>query len=382
MDKKVFSVTALFDSADEIINAAKAASEAGYKKFDVNTPYPVHGMEKAMKLRPSYIGYVTLFFGLAGAAFAFLFMSWVSIYNYPLVIGGKPFFSWPAFVPITFEITVLSAAIGTVSVMIALMFKFPHASHPLHDTNYMKKVSSDKFGISISAIDKLFDENKIKSFLQGLGGKEIETIYEENKRDEIKMFDFRFVTTIILVAVVTAGTTYFTLNKLLLMVPFKWMGEQDKVIAQSESTFFKDGFGMRPPVDGTVARGYLPYEYKGAPDSVLKSISNPLPLDKFVIEKGKSRFDTYCSPCHGYFGKGDSRLHDQFPKPPTLHSDKVRNWPDANIYNVITNGQNNIMPSYEKQISREDRWAIVEYVRVLQRALNAKDKDTTQMVKK
>jgi mono/diheme cytochrome c family protein len=284
-------------------------------------------------------------------------------------------------VPITFEITVLSAAIGTVSVMIALMFKFPHASHPLHDSNYMKSVSSDKFGISINAIDKIFDENKIKEFLRSLGGKNIETIYEENKREEIRMFDFRFIITIILVAVLTAGTTYFTLNKLLLMVPFKWMGEQDKVKAQTESTFFKDGFGMRPPVDGTVARGYLPYEYKGATDSIPKLISNPLPLSQFVIDKGKSRFDTYCSPCHGYFGQGDSRLHDQFPKPPPLHSDKVRNWPDANIYNVITNGQNNIMPSYEKQISRDDRWAIVHYIRVLQRAMNANDKDidTTKM---
>jgi mono/diheme cytochrome c family protein len=103
-------------------------------------------------------------------------------------------------------------------------------------------------------------------------------------------------------------------------------------------------------------------------------LSNPLPYSKEIIAVGKTRFDTYCSPCHGYFGKGDSRLHDQFPKPPTLHSDKVRNWADGNIYHVITNGQN-IMPSYEKQILRDDRWAIVHYIRVLQRSQNAKDSD-------
>ena len=379
-NKKVFSVTALFDTADEIIAAAKAVSGAGYTKYDVNTPYPVHGMEKAMKLKPSYIGFVTLFFGLSGAAFAFLFMSWVSIYDYPLVIGGKPFFSWPAFVPITFEITVLSAAIGTVSVLIALLFKFPNAGHPLHDTNYMKAVSEDKFGISISAIDKKFDENKIIEFLKSIGGKNVETIYEDLKKDEIKIFDVKFIITIILVAFVTAGTTYFVLDKLLNLIPFTWMGEQDKVKSQSESNFFKDGYSMRPPVDGTVARGYLPYEYRGAPDSVLKLISNPLPLSQIIIEKGKSRFDTYCSPCHGYYGQGDGRLHDQFPKPPTLHSDKIRNWPDANIYNVITNGQN-VMPSYEKQIPRDDRWAIINYIRVLQRAMNAKDSDIKEIAK-
>ena len=373
-NKKVYTVTALFDTPDEITNAAKATAGAGYTRFDINTPYPVHGMEKAMKLKPSYLGYVTLFFGLSGAVFAMLFMSWVSIYNYPLVIGGKPFFSWPAFVPITFEVTVLSAAIGTIGVLIALMFRFPNTSHPLHDTNYMKKVSADKFGLNITSLDPLFDEFKIKEFFTGLGGKEIETIYEEDKKAEIKVFDYRFIMTLVLVAIVTAGTTYFVLNKLLYMQPFTWMGEQDKVIAQSESNFYNDGFSMRPPVEGTVARGYLPYEYKGAPDSVLKFISNPLPFTKDIIEKGKMRFDTYCSPCHGYFGQSDGRLHDQFPKPPTLHSDKVRNWPDGNIYNVITNGQN-VMPSYEKQISRDDRWAIIHYIRVLQRSLNAKDSD-------
>jgi mono/diheme cytochrome c family protein len=93
-----------------------------------------------------------------------------------------------------------------------------------------------------------------------------------------------------------------------------------------------------------------------------------------VLEKGQSRYDTYCSPCHGYYGEGDSRLRGQFPNPPTLHSDKLRNWSDGNIYHVITNGQN-VMPSYASQVSREDRWAIIHYIRVLQRSKNASDKD-------
>lgn len=374
--KKIFSVTALFDSANELIKAVRATSDAGYTKFDVNTPYPVHGIEKAMRLKPSYIGFVTLFFGLSGAAFAFLFMSWVSIYNYPLIIGGKPFFTWPAFVPITFELTVLSSAIGTVAVMIALMFKFPHASHPLHDTFYMKSVSEDKFGISISAIDKKFNENEIVNFLKALGGKNIEIIYEEDKSAEIRIFEPRFLVTLVVIALLTAGATYFTLNKLMYMVPFVWMDEQDKVEAQSKSTYFGDGFSMRLPVEGTVARGFIPYEYKGLKDSAVVNLSNPLPFSKEVLEKGKAKFNTFCSPCHGYFGAGDARLHDQFPKPPSLHSDKVRNWADGNIYHVITNGQN-IMPSYEKQTTRDERWAIIHYIRVLQRSQNAKESDFT-----
>ncbi len=372
-NKKIFSVAALFDTPDDIIRASEETVKKGFKSFDVNTPYPVHGFEKAMNMKPSMLGFITLFIGVSGAAFALLFMSWVTLIDYPLIVGGKPFFAWPAFIPVTFEVTVLSASVGTVAVMIALLFRLPANSHPLHDTNYMKKVSSDKFGLNIAAIDKLFDEQKVKDFLSSIGGKEIEVIYEPEK-PLIKVFDPKFIGTLILVAVATAGITYFLLNKLLFMPPFTWMAEQEKLSPQSQSVMFQDGYGMRNPVEGTVARNFMPYEFKGMPDSAVKNSLNPLPFTKENILRGKAKFDTYCSPCHGYYGKGDSRLNNQFPNPPSLHSDKVRNWSDANIYHVITNGQNS-MSSYAKQVQREDRWSIVHYIRVLQRAMNAKDSD-------
>lgn len=372
-NKKIFSIAALFDTPDDIIRASEETVKKGFKSFDVNTPYPVHGFEKAMNMKPSMLGFITLFIGVSGAAFALLFMSWVTLIDYPLIVGGKPFFAWPAFIPVTFEVTVLSASVGTVAVMIALLFRLPANSHPLHDTNYMKKVSSDKFGLNIAAIDKLFDEQKVKDFLSSIGGKEIEVIYEPEK-PLIKVFDPKFIGTLILVAVATAGITYFLLNKLLFMPPFTWMAEQEKLSPQSQSVMFQDGYGMRNPVEGTVARNFMPYEFKGMPDSAVKNSLNPLPFTKENILRGKAKFDTYCSPCHGYYGKGDSRLNNQFPTPPSLHSDKVRNWSDANIYHVITNGQNS-MSSYAKQVQREDRWSIVHYIRVLQRAMNAKDSD-------
>lgn len=375
MSKKVYGVTALFDKPDDIKHAAEETVNAGYSKFDVNSPYPLHGFEQFMNLKSSKVGFVTLFFGLSGAALAFLFMTWVTSVDYKLIIGGKPFFTWPAFIPITFEVTVLSAALGTVGALLFVMLRLPRTSHPLHDTNYMKAVSSDRFGLVITAIDPLFDEQKVKDFLSRLGGKEIEIIYEDDEEaKEIKVFSPRFIGAIVIVIAATAGTTYFSLNHLIYMQPFTWMWFQPKVVPQTPSTFFPDGYSMRMPVEGTVARGYMPYEYTGAPDSVLKLISNPLPLTKEVIERGKKEFGIYCSPCHGYYGQGDSRLNQQFPNPPTLHSDKVRNWPDANIYNVITNGQN-VMPSYAKSVSRDDRWAIIHYIRVLQRSQNAPDAD-------
>jgi mono/diheme cytochrome c family protein len=158
------------------------------------------------------------------------------------------------------------------------------------------------------------------------------------------------------------------------MEPFSWMMHQEKLKAQAPSAVFTDGIGMRLPVEGTVARGFLPYPYKGNPESAGKHLKNPIPVTAAVLERGKAKYLTFCSPCHGRFGDGDSRLRGQFPNPPTLHSDKVRLWTDGSIYHVVSEGQN-VMPSYALQVSRDDRWAIVHYVRTLQRAHDAKESD-------
>jgi mono/diheme cytochrome c family protein len=155
--------------------------------------------------------------------------------------------------------------------------------------------------------------------------------------------------------------------------PFDWMDDQAKIIPQTGSEFFADGRGMRLPVEGTVARGFIPYPFMGEtnPKEVL---SNPYFPTKENLELGQRKFLTYCSPCHGNFGDGDSRLAGQFPNPPTLHSERARNFADGMIYHIITNGQN-VMPSYASQVTREQRWAIVNYIRALQRAKNASDSD-------
>lgn len=374
-EQKIHSVTALFDSPDEIISASKNAILSGYKRFDTNTPYPIHGIEKTMGLKSSKLGYVTLFFGLFGALLGFLFLTWVASVEYPLVIGGKPYFSWPAFIPVIFEITVLSSVISTVAVLLFIMFKFPHTSYPLHDTHYMRSVSSDKFGLCIYSIDPIFDEQKVKIFLQKIGGKHIETIYfPSEQKSGLRVLEPKFIGGLVVIVIMTAGISYYVLNYLLFQVPFNWMAVQPKVLPQTPSTFFSNGYSMRMPVTGTIARGFIPYEFKGMSDTAVKDLVNPLPFTQEVVDIGKQRYNTYCSPCHGYFGQGDSRLKGQFPKPPSLISEKIKKWGDGNIYNVITNGQN-VMPSYASQISRDDRWTIVHYIRVLLRAQDAKDTD-------
>lgn len=375
-EKNLFGVAALFDTPDEIINAAKKVKSSGFKYYDVNTPYPLHGMDDAMGLKSSKMGYVTLFAGFAAAAFILFFMWWTIAISYPLVIGGKPFFALPAFVPITFEFTVLTAVLSTVFGMIAVVFNLPFNSHPLHDTNYMKKVSSDKYGLVIESADDLFEEDKAVSLLNGLGGKDIEKIYYPEK-EEHKVFQPRFLVFLAVVAVLTAGGTYVTLNKFMYLPPFDFMLNQNKGLAQAKSTFFYDEREMRTPVEGTVARHFIPYAYQSQADTT-EVLADPLLPTQKILKLGQEKFLTFCSPCHGDYGDGNSRLMGQFPAGPTLHSDRVTGFSDGRIYNIITNGQN-VMPSYARQITREQRWAIINYIRVLQRAQNPKPSDFTDI---
>ena len=157
------------------------------------------------------------------------------------------------------------------------------------------------------------------------------------------------------------------------------MAYQDKTTAQEKSIFFKDSFGGRTKIEGTVARGFIPYPYLGQTNPT-ETLANPLLPTKENLKLGQTKFLTYCSPCHGNYADGDSRLRGQFPNPPTLHSTRARDFSDGMIYHIITNGQN-VMPSYASQISNEERWAIVNYIRVLQRAKNAKDSDIEQIQK-
>jgi len=371
-DKKIFGVTALFNDPNAITEAARKVASAGYSKWDVNSPYPIHGIEKAMKMKPSKLGIVTLIFGLSGTVLALILMWWTMSIDYPMVIGGKPYFSLPAFIPVTFEVTVIMATVSTVIAMFAFFFGLPRNTHALHDTDYMKKVSRDHYGVVIEAIDPKFDEKVTLEFLKSLKPLSTEIIYIPEK-ETYPIFEPRFVGFLFGVAVVVSLGTYLMLNKLMYIEPFDWMDRQAKIIPQTGSDFFADGRGMRLPVEETVARGFIPYPFEGETNPT-EVLSNPYFPTEENLALGQKKYLTYCSPCHGNFGDGDSRLQGQFPNPPTFHSERARNFQDGMIYHIITVGQN-VMPSYASQVNREERWAIVNYVRALQRAKNATDSD-------
>ncbi|MBT3785760.1 DUF3341 domain-containing protein [bacterium] len=402
MSRRLHSVVALFKSPDAIINAAEKTVEAGYQDFDVHTPYPVHGMDHAMKLKGTKLPYVSLVFALIGFIVAVLFQ-WYTLGNplggigsdllmlpswlerYPFVIGGKPLFSLPAFVPVMFELTVLFCALATAASMIMFFCNLPGNSHPLHDTEYMRSVSSDHFGLCIEASDPSFDEASVKTFLEDVGGAAIQSVRQPYKRPPSFLSSIVFFG--ILLAVIGGVSTKFYLifNKVLYMAPWTWMETQKKLMPQEASLLdenkkpiFKDGRGMQRPVEGTVARGFMPYQFSKTPDQAGRLLTNPLVVNEANLTRGKEMYQIYCALCHGDFGKGDGKVSNREAakglRPPSLHSKKMKGFSDGRIYHVIVEGQN-AMPSYAKQIKEQDRWSIILYLRALQRAVDAKESD-------
>jgi mono/diheme cytochrome c family protein len=151
------------------------------------------------------------------------------------------------------------------------------------------------------------------------------------------------------------------------------MLEQPRLDPQSADNFFKDGFGMRMPVPETVARGSLPYTVRS--QDYAGDLANPLPRSEAVLSRGQKSFATYCAVCHGVLGDGTLSLTAAYgAKPANLVAQKIAELPDGKIFHTIMAGKN-AMPSYSADLADTERWAVVHYIRVLQRALNAKDED-------
>ncbi len=164
------------------------------------------------------------------------------------------------------------------------------------------------------------------------------------------------------------------------------MDAQPKYKPHGESTFFENGSTMRTPVEGTVARGELRedaayYTGKDSNGNFLKKL--PVAITKDLVERGSNRFEIYCTPCHSRIGDGKGIINEYgfVPPPSTLHDDRLRNVEDGHLYDVITNGIRNMQP-YKNQVPVADRWAIVSYIRALQRSQYSKLSDVPENERK
>lgn len=170
-----FGMVAEFASPYELLEAVKSVRKAGFSKIDTHTPFPIHGMDKAMGLPPSKLPWLVLCGGLMGTASAIALQWWMNGYDYAYHVGGKPIVSYQAYVPIGFELTVLFSAFTAVLGMLAMNF-LPKPYHPLFTHPRFARHSDDGFFISIEAADPNFSESKAREVLQAAGGTEITLI--------------------------------------------------------------------------------------------------------------------------------------------------------------------------------------------------------------
>ena len=172
---KIYGILAEFENPAALLKAAEKVHEAGYRNFDCYSPFPVHGMDKAMRLRRSPLGYIIAvisFFVMLGG----LGLQWyTNAIDYPFIISGKPFFSYQAYAPVGFGITIAIAGIATLIFMFVLN-KLPKPFHPLFNSENFKKATDDGFFIGIEASDPVYTEEKTIDFIKSINPVNVEII--------------------------------------------------------------------------------------------------------------------------------------------------------------------------------------------------------------
>ncbi|HEU5249849.1 MAG TPA: DUF3341 domain-containing protein [Thermoanaerobaculia bacterium] len=174
---RMWGLLAEFESPEDLLAAASRAREAGYRRMDAYTPFPIHGLSDALGLRPTKLPFIVLAGGIVGCVTALGMMWYSATVHYPLNVGGRPFASWPSFIPITFELTVLFASLSAVFGMLG-MNGLPMPYHPVFNAPRFAFASRDRFFLCIESHDALYDPDRTRAFLAGLGAKEVVEVEE------------------------------------------------------------------------------------------------------------------------------------------------------------------------------------------------------------
>ncbi len=177
-DDTVYGLLAEFSDPGTLLHAAREVRKAGYKHFDAHSPFPIHGMDRAMGMGNSKVGYITLIGGATGLALATWLQWWTSAVDYPINISGKPFFAFEPSIPIMFELTVLFAAIAAVAGMLALN-GLPRPYNPLFYSRRFARASDDGFFLHVAASDAHFDLKQTEALLRSIGALAVEVIEDK-----------------------------------------------------------------------------------------------------------------------------------------------------------------------------------------------------------
>ena len=172
---QLYGFMAEFEDPNELVNAARRAYQEGYRKMDAYSPFPIEELAEAIGFHHSKLPMIVLIGGIVGCIGGFLLQYWVSVIEYPINVGGRPFFSWPAFIPATFETTVLVAALSAVLGMLALN-GLPEPYHPVFNVRRFALATRNRFFLCIESRDPKFDLHNTRQFLESLHPREVSEV--------------------------------------------------------------------------------------------------------------------------------------------------------------------------------------------------------------
>jgi hypothetical protein len=172
-----YGVVAEFDNPADTMHAAEKVRDAGFRKWDVFTPFPVHGMDKAMGLKNSKVGWFSFLGGVTGYTCGMLMIWWMNAVDYPILVGGKPMFSPFSAFPPSYELTILLGSFGSLFGMLFLN-RLPRLHHPLLKNRRFALATHDRFFIVIETADPKYSESETRKLLESLGSRHIEVVEE------------------------------------------------------------------------------------------------------------------------------------------------------------------------------------------------------------
>ena len=420
-------LVAEFDSPDAVMHAAEKIRDAGFTRWDVHSPFPIHGIDDAMGIRPTVLPYIVAVMAVTGFTIAMALQIYTNGIDYPIIVSGKQPISLEAFVPVSFEVTVLLSSFGAFFGML-LLNGLPQHANPLFRVPNFVRASSDRFFIAIDAQDRKFQQQNLETLLAQNGSLAVLPVYADPSESRVPgilhMLAITAACAALIPPLLMGIRRHATTNSPRLHIVTD-MDFQAKFKTQKATNLFADGRAMRPLVPGAIARGELDADSKlnrgleteaglmsvnadapkgaaaqpagaQAPAAAVAEARElkpwvktiPIPVTSELMARGEQRYKIYCSMCHGLSGDGDGlvslrALELQQPtwiKPVSLHALTVARQPVGQLFDTVTNGVRK-MPGYAAQISTNDRWAIVLYLKALQESRSVKADEIPEGVK-